>query len=30
VEDPQSPKFDNQQEVKTTAGKAEETTQPVA
>ncbi|HBN6335743.1 TPA: staphylocoagulase [Staphylococcus aureus] len=30
VEDPQSPKFDNQQEFKTTAGKAEETTQPVA
>ncbi|MBY6737502.1 staphylocoagulase [Staphylococcus aureus] len=29
VEDPQSPKFDNQQEVKTTAGKAEETTQPL-
>ncbi|HCU9324452.1 staphylocoagulase [Staphylococcus aureus] len=30
VEEPQSPKFDNQQEVETTAGKAEETTQPVA
>ncbi|HDC7725715.1 TPA: staphylocoagulase, partial [Staphylococcus aureus] len=27
---PQAPKVDNQQEVKTTAGKAEETTQPVA
>ncbi len=30
VEEPQAPKVDNQQEVKTTAGKAEETTQPVA
>ncbi|HDZ8764470.1 TPA: staphylocoagulase [Staphylococcus aureus] len=30
VEEPQLPKVGNQQEVKTTAGKAEETTQPVA
>ena len=30
VEEPQLPKFGNQQEVKTTAGKAEETIQPVA
>ncbi|HDA7172297.1 TPA: staphylocoagulase [Staphylococcus aureus] len=30
VEEPQAPKVDNQQEVKNTAGKAEETTQPVA
>ncbi|MGO4092347.1 coagulase, partial [Staphylococcus aureus] len=30
VEEPQSPKFDNQQEVKITVDKAEETTQPVA
>ncbi len=30
VEEPQAPKVGNQQEVKTTTGKAEETTQPVA
>ncbi|UXV47779.1 staphylocoagulase [Staphylococcus aureus] len=30
VEEPQAPKVSNQQDVKTTAGKAEETTQPVA
>ena len=30
VEEPQLPKVGNQQEVKTTAGKAEETIQPVA